>query len=112
MRSGGMTLGEALQRALAAHQRRHLDEAERMYRRIIRVEPKCFDALHLLGVLKAEQGSQGEAEQLLRKALAVNPRSAEALTNRANVLQIMGRYGLDAPTAGGAALGALAVRRR
>jgi len=92
MRSGGMTLGEALQRAFAAHQGRHLDEAERMYRRIIRAEPKCFDALHLLGVLKAEQGSQGEAEQLLRKALAVNPRSAEALTNRANVLQSLGHY--------------------
>lgn len=87
-----MTLGEALQRAFAAHQGRHLEEAERMYTLIIRAEPKCFDALHLLGVLKAERGFQDEAERLIRKALVVNPRSAEALNNRANVLQSLRRY--------------------
>lgn len=92
MRGGAITLGEALQRAFAAHQGRHLEEAERMYAQIIRAEPKCFDALHLLGVLKAERGHRAEAERLIRKALAVNPRSAEALNNRANVLESLGRY--------------------
>jgi Flp pilus assembly protein TadD len=92
MRPGEMTLVEALQRAFAAHQARHLEEAERMYSRIIRAEPRCFDALHLLGVLKAERGLQGEAERLIRKALAINPRSVEALNNRANVLQALRQY--------------------
>ncbi len=92
MQPGRMTLGEALQRAFAAHQARHLEEAERMYSRIIRAEPRCFDALHLLGVLKAERGLQDEAERLIRKALAVNPGSAEAHNNRANILQALRRY--------------------
>ena len=86
-----MTLGEALQRAFAAHQGRRLDEAERLYKQIINAQPRCFDALHLLGVLKAERGLQDEAERLLRKALSVDPRSAEALNNRANVLQSLNR---------------------
>jgi protein O-GlcNAc transferase len=92
MRAGAMTLAEALHRAFAAHQARHLEEAERMYGLIIRAEPKCFDALHLLGVLKAERGLPGEAERLIRKALALEPRSIEALNNRANVLQSLRRY--------------------
>jgi protein O-GlcNAc transferase len=92
MRNGTMTLGEALQRAFAAHQGRRLDEAERLYKQIINTQPRCFDALHLLGVLKAERGLQDEAERLLRKALSVNPRSAEALNNRANVLWSLERF--------------------
>ena len=92
MRNLGMALSEALQRAFAAHQARHLAEAERMYKRIIRAEPGCFDALHLLGVLKAESGFREEAERLLAKALTINPRSPEALNNVANVLCDLKRY--------------------
>jgi protein O-GlcNAc transferase len=92
MRSGGMTLGEALQRAFAAHQAGNAAAAERLYKRVIRAAPEQFDALHLLGVLKAGQGFHGEADRLIKKALAINPRSAEALTNRANVLRSLKRF--------------------
>jgi protein O-GlcNAc transferase len=85
-------LGEALQNAFRAHQARRLAEAERLYEQIIRAEPRCFDALHLLGILNAENGRRDEAERLIRKALAVNPHSAEALNNYANVLQSLNRF--------------------
>jgi len=86
------TLPQVLQRAFAAHQAGNAAEAERLYKRVIRAVPDQFDALHLLGVLKAERGFPGEADRLIRKALEVNPRSAEALNNRANVLQRLKRW--------------------
>jgi predicted O-linked N-acetylglucosamine transferase (SPINDLY family) len=81
-----------LEQAFAAHQAGNAAAAERLYKRVIRAAPEQFDALHLLGVLKAGQGFHGEADRLIKKALAINPRSAEALTNRANVLRSLKRF--------------------
>ena len=91
MRAGNLSLTEALQRGYAAHQAGALADAERIYRLILRAEPNQFDALHLLGVLEAQQGNHAEANRLLGRALNVNPRSVDALNNRANVLLKLGR---------------------
>ena len=77
---------EVLQQAFAAHRAGNAAEAERLYKRVLRAVPGQFDALHLLGVLKAERGFHEEADRLLKRALQSNSRSAEALNNRANVL--------------------------
>jgi protein O-GlcNAc transferase len=82
----GANLLKVLQQAFAAHQAGNSVDAERLYKRVIRAVPAHFDALHLLGVLKAERGFHEEADRLLKKALQVNPSSAEVLNNRANVL--------------------------
>ncbi|HKX10063.1 MAG TPA: tetratricopeptide repeat protein, partial [Stellaceae bacterium] len=63
-----------------------------MYRLILRAAPNQFDALHLLGVLAAQLGRHDEANRLLGRALNVNPRSVEALNNRANVLRALKRF--------------------
>jgi Flp pilus assembly protein TadD len=42
-------------------------------------DPKNFDALHLLGSIKVQQGRQHEAVPLLSAAVKRNPRSADAL---------------------------------
>jgi len=81
-----------LQQGFAAHQAGNAADAERLYKRVIRAEPDQFDALHLLGVLKAEHGSLEEADKLIKRALQVNPRSAEALNNRSNVLWSLKRF--------------------
>jgi protein O-GlcNAc transferase len=86
MQGANPNLLRVLRQALAAHQAGNPADAERLYKRVLRSVPEQFDALHLLGVLKAERGLQEEAERLIRKALKVNPLSAEALNNRANVL--------------------------
>jgi tetratricopeptide (TPR) repeat protein len=92
MTTNGKSLQEALERGFAAQQAGRLAEAERIYKGILQVAPRSFDALHLLGVLKAASGAPEEADRLLKKALMVDPRSAGALNNRANVLQSLGRY--------------------
>jgi predicted O-linked N-acetylglucosamine transferase (SPINDLY family) len=86
------SLVRELQRAYAAHQAGHLDEAERLYRSVIRAVPNQFDAVHLYGVLQAQRGNNAEASQLLGRAVKVNPGSADALNNHANVLRALGRY--------------------
>jgi tetratricopeptide (TPR) repeat protein len=54
-----------------------LQEAERLYRGILRTEPDHFGALHHLGVVQAQQDRFDDAIRLIRRALRKNPCSAE-----------------------------------
>jgi tetratricopeptide (TPR) repeat protein len=80
-----------LQSALQAHGRGDIQGAERLYRRMMAEQPENFDAVHLLGVARAQQGFLGEAERLILQALALNPGHAEAQSNLGNVLSELGR---------------------
>src|SRR5436190_1200340 len=82
---------QALQQALSLHQQGQLDEAEKIYARIVKAAPLHFDALHLLGTLKLQKGRAGEAYRLIAAALEVQPRSADALTNFGLALRAMNR---------------------
>lgn len=94
---------QAFREAMAAHQAGRLDEAERLYRRVLRADDKQFPVLMMLGMLSAQQGKLAEAERLLRSALAINPGNAEAQYNYGNVLLGLQRFD-DAFTAFGNAL--------
>jgi tetratricopeptide (TPR) repeat protein len=50
-----------------------------------------FDALHLLGIIAAQEGKYSKASELLEKALTVNPNHIYALNNHANALQNLNR---------------------
>jgi tetratricopeptide (TPR) repeat protein len=85
------SLAQALQHALALHQQGRLDDAEKIYARILKSAPAHFDALQLLGALKLQTGKVGEAYRLIAAALEVEPRSADALTNLGLALRAMNR---------------------
>ena len=55
--------------ALLAQQARRLDEAEALYRRALEVEADLPDALHMLGVIRYDQGDDAEAWALIGRAL-------------------------------------------
>lgn len=80
-----------LQAAQQAHGTGDYQTAERLYRQILAQQPANFDALHLLGVARAQQGQYEEARQLIAKALALNPRDPGVLSNLGNVLSELGR---------------------
>lgn len=80
------------QRGLTLHQQGRLDEAEDLYRRVLRRRPNHFDALHLLGVIAGQTHRYDEAHGLLTHALEQRPDSAPALTNLGNVLGNLGRH--------------------
>lgn len=68
-----------------------LREAEKLYARALKAVPDNFDALNLLGALKAQSGQMGEALRLLTSAVRINPRVPDALFNLANVLHALKR---------------------
>ena len=83
---------QLLDRAIAHHQRGQLGEAERLYLDILKAEPRHFDAQHLLGVIRHQQGRSVEALALIGAALQVRPDSAQALANQGAVLCELRRY--------------------
>src|SRR5690348_1195902 len=59
--------------AVAHHQAGRLDDAERIYRRVIDEHPDQADAWHLLGLLTAQRGNREGARQLIRRAIELDP---------------------------------------
>ena len=80
-----------IQIALDHHQRGLLDEASRLYVELLQQEPRNFDALNLLGVLRAQQGRNQEGMALLKSALAIDPGNVGALLNLGPVLVSLGQ---------------------
>ena len=83
---------QAFREAMAAHQAGRLDEAERLYRRVLKADDRQFPVLMMLGMLCAQRGKLGEAERFLRGALDINPGNADAQYNYANVLLGLQRF--------------------
>ena len=77
--------------AMKAYAKGDLPTAERVYAKLIRLAPDDFNALHMLGVIRAQQRRFKEAEDLIRRALLYG-RSAEALSNHGNVLSELCRH--------------------
>src|SRR6202171_483204 len=72
--------------ALALHRQGRLREAEKNYTRVLKAAPDHFDALNLLGTIKAQLGRVGEAHRLLSAAVKLNPRAPQAWANLGQVL--------------------------
>ena len=87
-----------LSAAMAQHRRGALQEAAALYRRVLALDPRDFDALHMLGVVAAQAGAHAEAIELLAQAASRRPSSARARFNLAGALVGAGRTGeaLDA----------------
>src|SRR5687767_6417788 len=78
-------LADTLQQAVSAHQRGDLTEAKRLYRVVLRKQPRHFDALHLLGMVEAQRGRPDRAKELLDQAIKIDGTSAEVFSNLGNV---------------------------
>ena len=58
--------------AMRQHQDGQLDDAERAYREILKIDPRQADALHFLGAIAYQRGRPADAIDLIGKAIAVN----------------------------------------
>src|SRR6266513_3972268 len=88
-----VAIPQAIQVGLEHHQAGRLAEAERIYQRVLEVDPNNPDALHLLGVIAHQVEKNETSLQLIEKAIRYNPSNPYFLNNRGNALQALKRYG-------------------
>jgi len=80
--------------ALAAehHKEGRVEEAERIYRRILRTNPNNVDALRMLGRLAAGARRHTDAEHLFRRALRLAPGFTGVMQDLARLLKEQSRF--------------------
>jgi predicted O-linked N-acetylglucosamine transferase (SPINDLY family) len=79
-------LAQLLERAAALQRAGLLPEAQAIYRQLLKLAPRHFDALYMLGMSELQARSYREAEVHLGQAADVEPRSAKAHLNRGAAL--------------------------
>jgi len=89
--SAPFNIGQALNEAVAAHGQGRLREAEKIYARVLKAASDNFDALNLLGTVKAQQGHIGEAHRLFNAAVKANPLAPQGWSNLGQALHALKR---------------------
>ncbi len=74
------------QQAVFLHQRGQLAQAKQLYEKLLSVQPKHFQALHLLGVMAFQTGNYQYAVDLIGRAIAIDPSHAAFHCNLGNAL--------------------------
>ncbi|MBI1206320.1 MAG: tetratricopeptide repeat protein [Azospirillum sp.] len=87
-----MKTAKLLKSAVDHHLNGRLIDAEAGYRKIVRIDKRHFDALHLLGVVCFQRGRLDEALALIARALTLQPDSPEALNNFGLALNAQGSF--------------------
>src|SRR5215813_12815108 len=85
-------IAQAVQRGLDFHRLGRLAEAERSYAWVLARQADQFDALHLLGLVRMQQGNPAAALDLMSRALRIRPGAGEVLANLNGVLMALGRH--------------------
>ena len=75
-----------IHQAITAHKDGELQEAERLYRKILKTQPSHPDANHNLGVVALSKNRTLEALSLFKIATEANPKIEQFWISYANVL--------------------------
>jgi tetratricopeptide (TPR) repeat protein len=75
------TVGQLMQTALQHHQAGRLQQADAIYRQILRTHPDHPDALHLSGLIAYQEGRTRMAVELIARAVRANPDSPRFYNN-------------------------------
>jgi tetratricopeptide (TPR) repeat protein len=83
---------DVLTAAIEMHQSGQLASADRLYRQVLAHEEDNADALHLLGVLRHQQGDHAKAVELIRRAIALRPSIPAFHANLAEAYRALGQF--------------------
>ena len=86
-----LTIKQALQQAVASHQKGKFIEAEKIYRAILQIRPMDIAVISNLGVMLYELGRLDEAQSCYKKLISQNPNHAESHCNLAVILNKLNR---------------------
>ena len=81
-----------IDKGLAHHKNGDLENAENLYRDVLKINPNSFDAMNLLGSIEGQKNNYVESLNLFDKAVSINPNNASIYNNKANVLISLGRH--------------------
>jgi len=84
---------ETLQKAFSLHRSGSFAEAAKLYRKVIRQDPREANALHSLGIIESATGNRAEAAALMARSLQVEPANVTFMQNYATVLCQLGQFG-------------------
>jgi tetratricopeptide (TPR) repeat protein len=85
-------MSDVLTTAIEMHQTGQLAAADRLYRQVLAREEQNADALHLLGVLRHQQGDHTKAVELIRRAIALQPSIPAFHANLAEAYRAQGQF--------------------
>jgi Flp pilus assembly protein TadD len=88
---------DQLMRALDAETAGKLEEADRLYRAVLELDPTNFAALNRRAIMCSTRGEHVEALRLIQAAMRSNPASGETASDMGVILERMGR--IDEATA-------------
>lgn len=89
--SNSAATASLLSEAVAFHQKGQLQAAQALYREVLSISPRQFDALHLLGVVARQLGQAELAVSLISDAISVDATQAAPHCNLGAALQDLGR---------------------
>ncbi len=90
-RSAPFNIAQSFNEAVALFRQGRLREAEKICARVLKATPDYFDALNLLGIIKAQLGRMGEAHRLFAAAAKINPRVPSVWANLGQALHALKR---------------------
>ncbi|MEH6825277.1 MAG: tetratricopeptide repeat protein [Motiliproteus sp.] len=83
-----------IKNALSKVKQKKYMEAQKIYKKLLKINPRHLDANYLLGTLYAERKMFSEAEHFLNIALKIEPKSERIATNIANIHKLKGNHSL------------------
>ncbi|HLJ97826.1 MAG TPA: tetratricopeptide repeat protein [Gemmataceae bacterium] len=83
---------DILAQAIDMHQTGQFTSAARLYQQVLACEQENADALHLLGVLRHQQGDHEKAVELIRQAIALRPSVPAFHANLAEAFRALGQF--------------------
>ncbi len=86
-----ITVGEAMKMAIVFQQRGQLEDAKKVYDRILQAAPDHPDIVHYYGVLLHQLGHSEEAIEAIQRSLRLEPNRAECYSNLGIILRALDR---------------------
>ena len=92
MREEKLSIKQVFSLAVQHHQKGNFQDAERLYKKILQVNPDHFQSIGNIGVLAKQFKKYDVAKQLLLKALQINPQFSEAYYNLGTLYEELKDY--------------------
>jgi protein O-GlcNAc transferase len=86
-----ITIEQVMDLAVEHHKAGRISEAKTIYQQILVRQPNHADALHLLGIITAQEGRHQLGVELISRAIAINPTAGMYYNNLGSVLILMGQ---------------------